>query len=75
MNPSFTRALDQFQLYSMTISGDIGDAIRQCQQHLEQFLATAQETVTAEQSDDPSRLGRPKPFQYGEGTLDYQVFN
>ncbi|MFB3788308.1 MAG: hypothetical protein ACE15F_18265 [bacterium] len=75
MDPFFVKAMLQFERYAMTIGGDIGDSIRLCQDHLARFLSNAQEAVTAEAGENPARLGRPRPFPYGEENLTYQVFN
>ncbi|MBI1386931.1 MAG: nucleotide exchange factor GrpE [bacterium] len=75
MDPAFIRAKDAFERYSMTIRGDIGDAIQRCKDHLERFLARAQEIVESEAGETPGRLGRLKPFPYGNSELQFQVFN
>ncbi len=75
MDPAFVKALEQFQNYAQTISGDIGEAIQRCHDHLERFLSAAQETINAECGDHPERLGRPKEVPYGQETLMFQIFN
>ncbi len=75
MDPGFAKACDQFQRYSATIGGDIGEAIRRCYDHLLRFLSSVHETVSAESGENTARLGRPRPFPYGEESLVFQVFN
>lgn len=74
-DPAFARALEQFQRYSQTISGDIGDIIRRCHRHLERFLEKAQEIIQEEAGPVSGRLGRLRDFPYGTDTLQFQVFN
>jgi hypothetical protein len=75
MDPAFTKAMEQFERYSMTIGGEIGDSIRGCQTHLEHFLSKAQEIIQSEAGENSSRLGKLRDFLYGEETLQFQVFN
>lgn len=75
MDSGFARACEQFERYSATIGGEIGDSIRLCFDHLQRFLAAAHETVSAESGENPARLGRLRPFPYSEETLVFQVFN
>ncbi len=75
MDPAFARALEAFQRYSITIKGDIGDSIRQCQDHLERFLSAAQEIIEKEAGGHPGRLGRLREFPYGQETRSFQVFD
>ncbi|RJP30623.1 MAG: nucleotide exchange factor GrpE [Candidatus Omnitrophota bacterium] len=75
MDPAFSRSLEAFRRYSATISGDIGDAIRRCHDHLERFLAAAQAIVAEEAGNHPGRLGRLREFPYGMETLSFQVFD
>jgi len=75
MEPAFCRALESFRRYADTISGDIGTSIRQCRDHLERFLAAAQENVRAESGNHPHRLGRPRDFFFGAEILSFQVFH
>ena len=75
MDAFFVKALEQFNRYAQTITGDIGDSIQGCQKHLDNFLKTAQEIVQAEAGEIPGRLGRLREFPYGPETLSYQVFN
>lgn len=74
IDPAFAHALVQFDRYAKTIQGDIGDAIRQCHDHLERFMKTAQEIVEQESGSRPERLGRTRDFQFGDSTLQFQVF-
>lgn len=74
IDPAFAHALVQFNRYSQTIKGDIGDAIRQCHDHLERFMKSAQEIVQQEAGSRPERLGRPRDFHFGSETLQFQVF-
>ncbi len=74
IDPAFAHALVQFDRYAKTIKGDIGDAIRQCHDHLERFMANAQELVEAESGERTERLGRPREFDFGQSTLTFQVF-
>ena len=74
MDPAFVKALEPFQRYSSTIKGELGEAIRRCQDHLERFLTAAQEVVEAESGEQPSRLGQLRPFPYGPESLSFQVF-
>lgn len=75
MDPHFVRAQEAFERYSATIGGDIGDAIKRCKDHLERFLSKAQEIIESEAGEQPGRLGRLKPFKYGQSELTFQVFN
>ncbi len=75
MDVGFAKALDQFERYSATIGGEIGDSIQRCHDHLQRFLATAQEVISAESGENPARLGRPRNFDYGDKELVFQVFN
>ena len=75
MDAFFVKSLEHFARYSATISGEIGESIRACQKHLENFLKTAQQIVTEESGQQPGRLGRPQTFSYGPDNLSYQVFN
>ena len=67
--------LEQFQRYSATITGDMGDIIQRCHKHLDRFLSSAQEAIQEESGHNPSRLGRPRKFLYGNDSLEFQVFN
>lgn len=75
MDPAFVKALEQFKRYAQTITGDIGESIKRCQDHLERFLNTAQDIVTSESGEHPERLGRPKQIPYGQDSLTFQIFN
>lgn len=75
MDPAFERAMEHFQRYANTIQGEVGDAIRQCKDHLERFLKTARSIVEEEAGEDSARLGRPRDIRYGQETLVFQVFN
>ncbi len=75
MDPGFAKAIEQFERYSATIGGDLGDAIRRCYDHLQRFLSAVHEAVSTESGENPARLGRPRNFPYGDETLIFQVFN
>ncbi|MDX9752675.1 MAG: hypothetical protein RBU29_01860 [bacterium] len=75
MDAFFVNALEQFKRYAATISGEIGDSIRGCQKHLDNFLKTTQTIVEEEAGEHPGRLGRLREFPYGTQVLSYQVFN
>ncbi len=75
LDPAFARSIEAFERYSATITGDIGDSIRQCHDHLARFLNAAQEIVVKESGEHPARLGRLRDFPYGQETLQYQVFD
>lgn len=75
MDPGFAKACSQFERYSATIGGEIGDSIRLCYDHLQRFLTAAHDTVSAESGESPARLGKARQFPYGDETLIFQVFN
>ncbi len=75
MDPAFSRALEPFERYTATVSGDIGTAIEKCHNHLIRFLSSAQEIVMEESGEHPGRLGRLQEFPYGQETLSYQVYS
>jgi len=75
MDPAFVKAVEPFKRYAATITGEIGESIQRCRDHLERFLASAQETVAAEAGSFPERLGRPKTIPYGQDSLSFQIFN
>ncbi len=75
MEPAFSKALEQFERYSVTIGGEIGDSIKGCHKHLDNFLKAAQETISAESGENSARLGRPRDVPHGNETLIFQVFN
>ncbi|MBN2326231.1 MAG: nucleotide exchange factor GrpE [Candidatus Omnitrophica bacterium] len=74
MEAGFSKACEQFEQYSETIKGDVGDAIRRCYDHLQRFTSAAKDVVIAESGENSARLGRPREFLFGEETLIFQVF-
>jgi hypothetical protein len=75
MDAFFVKALEQFNRYSATISGDVGDSIRRCHKHLDNFLKSAQAIVTSEAGEQPGRLGKPREYAFGPQTLHFQTFH